>query len=33
MIEDKRIIRTYIEEGKDLSELTQKRVIRFARPL
>jgi hypothetical protein len=33
MIEDKKIIRTYIEEGKDLSELTQKRGIRFAKPL
>jgi hypothetical protein len=33
MIEDKRIIRTYIEEGKDLSELTKIRGIRFAKPL
>ena len=33
MIEDKRIIRTYIEEGKSLSELTKTRGIRFAKPL
>jgi hypothetical protein len=33
MIEDKKIIRTYIEEGKDLSELTKIRGIRFAKPL
>ena len=30
MIEDKRIIRAYIEEGKSLSELTKTRGIRFA---
>ena len=28
-----RIIRTYIEEGKDLSELIITRGIRFAKPL
>jgi hypothetical protein len=33
MVEDKRLIREYIQEGKNLSELTQKRGIRFAKPL
>ncbi len=33
MVEDKRLIREYIQEGKNLSELTQKRGIHFAKPL
>jgi hypothetical protein len=33
MIEDKKIIRQYIKEDKDLSELTEKRGINFAKPI
>jgi hypothetical protein len=33
MIEDKKIIRQYIKEGKDLSELTKTRGIDFAKPI
>ncbi len=32
-IEDKRLIREYIKEGKDLSELTKSRGIEFVKPL
>ena len=32
-IEDKRLIRDYIKQGKDLSELTTSRGIEFVSPL
>jgi hypothetical protein len=33
MVEDKKLVREYITEGKDLSELTEKRGINFAKPI
>ena len=33
MIEDKKQVREYIREGKDLSELTKTRGINFAKPI